>query len=151
MELWFKNAIVYTIDVGSVRGWERRRHRRFPGLTGKLDYLAGLNVNCIWLQPFFPPPDGTTDTMSPIIMRRSAIRHARRLCRVLAAARDRGIRILSDLVVNHASIDHPWYQEARRDPKSRYRDYFVWSKDKPPHADEGMVFPGQGEDHVDMG
>ena len=58
------------------------------------------------------------------------------------AARDRGIRIIADLVVNHTSIDHPWFQAARRDPKSKYRNWYVWSKEKPPNAEQGMVFPG---------
>ncbi len=58
------------------------------------------------------------------------------------AARDRGIRIIADLVVNHTSIDHPWFQAARRDSRSKYRNWYVWSKEKPPNAEQGMVFPG---------
>jgi maltose alpha-D-glucosyltransferase/alpha-amylase len=58
------------------------------------------------------------------------------------AAKQRGIRVLIDLVVNHTSNEHPWFKEARKDPKSKYRDWYVWSKTKPKNADEGMVFPG---------
>src|SRR4029079_19630789 len=57
-------------------------------------------------------------------------------------ARQRGIRVLIDLVINHTSNEHPWFKEARRDPASPYRDWYVWSKKKPPRANEGMVFPG---------
>ena len=56
--------------------------------------------------------------------------------------KQRGIRVLIDLVVNHTSNEHPWFQEARHDPKSRYRAWYVWSKRRPPHAKEGMAFPG---------
>src|SRR3954464_3507542 len=58
------------------------------------------------------------------------------------AAEQRGIRVLIDLVVNHTSNEHEWFKEARKDPKSKHRDWYVWSKKKPPHADTGMVFPG---------
>jgi maltose alpha-D-glucosyltransferase/alpha-amylase len=58
------------------------------------------------------------------------------------AARQRGIRVIIDLVVNHTSNQHPWFKEARRDPHSKYRDWYVWSKKKPPAANKGMVFPG---------
>jgi maltose alpha-D-glucosyltransferase / alpha-amylase len=58
------------------------------------------------------------------------------------AAKQRGIRVLIDLVVNHTSNEHPWFKEARKDPDSKYRDWYVWSKKKPPRANHGMVFPG---------
>src|SRR6476469_1341584 len=57
-------------------------------------------------------------------------------------AKQRGMRVIIDLVVNHTSNEHPWFQEARRDPESKYRDWYLWSKKKPASADKGMVFPG---------
>src|SRR5215510_10641715 len=57
-------------------------------------------------------------------------------------AKQRGIRVLIDLVLNHTSNEHAWFREARRDPKSKYREWYVWSKKKPPRANQGMVFPG---------
>ncbi|HEY2019475.1 MAG TPA: alpha-amylase family protein, partial [Bryobacteraceae bacterium] len=115
----------------------------FLGLSGKLDYLAGLNVDCIWLQPFYPSPcrdhgydisdyysiDPRYGTLGDFV-------------EFSQAAREKGIRIIADLVVNHTSIDHPWFQQARKDPKSKYRNWYVWSKEKPPDAEQGMVFPG---------
>jgi maltose alpha-D-glucosyltransferase/alpha-amylase len=104
-----------------VRGWERRRGvGDFLGLARKLDYLAGLNVSCLWLQPFFPSPgrdhgydisdyygiDPRYGTLGDFV-------------EFSQAARDRGIRIIADLVVNHTSIDHSWFQSARRDSKSK--------------------------------
>jgi maltose alpha-D-glucosyltransferase/alpha-amylase len=141
--LWHKNAIVYTIDVESFADGNGDGSGDFLGLSGKLDYLAGLNVNCIWLQPFFPSPRrdhgyDITDYYS-VDPRYGTLGE---FVEFSQAARDRGIRIIIDLVVNHTSIDHPWFREARADRKSRYRDWYVWSKEKPPNADQGMVFPG---------
>ena len=141
--LWHKNAIVYTIDVGVFADGNGDGVGDFLGLAGKLDYLAGLNVNCIWLQPFFVSPrrdhgydisdyyaiDPRFGTLGDFV-------------EFSQAARERGIRIIVDLVVNHTSIDHPWFQEARSDKRSKYRDWYVWSKEKPANASQGMVFPG---------
>jgi len=141
--LWHKNAIVYTVDVQSFADGNGDGIGDFLGLSGKLDYLSGLNVNCLWLQPFFPSPgrdhgydisdyygiDPRYGTLGDFV-------------EFSQAARERGIRIIADLVVNHTSIDHPWFQAARRDPKSKYRNWYVWSKKKPPNAEQGMVFPG---------
>src|SRR5689334_13863099 len=141
--LWHKNTIVYTVDLQSFADGNGDGVGDFLGLAGKLDYLSGLNVNCLWLQPFFPSPgrdhgydisdyysvDPRYGTLGDFV-------------EFSQAARDRGIRVITDLVVNHTSIDHPWFQAARRDPKSKYRNWYVWSKDKPPNAEQGMVFPG---------
>jgi maltose alpha-D-glucosyltransferase / alpha-amylase len=141
--LWQKNAIVYTIDVESFADGNGDGVGDFRGLAAKLDYLSGLNVSCVWLQPFFPSPfrdhgydisdyysvDPRYGTLGDFV-------------EFSQAARDRGIRVIADLVVNHTSIDHPWFQDARRDAHSPYRDWYVWSKEKPPNAEQGMVFPG---------
>ena len=142
-ELWHKNAIVYTADVESFADGNGDGIGDFRGLTGKLDYLSGLNVNCIWLQPFFPSPrrdygyditdyyniDARYGTLGEFV-------------EFSQAAGERGIRVILDLVVNHTSVDHPWFQEARRVKQSKYRDWYVWSKQKPANAEQGMVFPG---------
>lgn len=141
--LWHKNAVVYTIDVQSFADGNDDGIGDFLGLSKKLDYLTGLNVNCIWLQPFYSSPrrdhgydisdyytiDPRYGTLGDFV-------------EFSQAARDRGIRIIADLVVNHTSIDHPWFQQARRDKRSPYRDWYVWSKERPPDAEQGMAFPG---------
>jgi len=140
VELWFKNAIVYTIDVETFADGNGDGIGDFQGLTGKLDYLAGLNVDCLWLQPFFP--SGGRDHGYDVTDYYAVDPRLGTLGDFVEfshAASDRGIRILADLVVNHASIDHPWYQEARRDPKSRYRDYFVWSKNGSAQESGGLA------------
>ena len=141
--LWHKNAIIYTIDVETFADGNADGIGDFPGLSGKLDYLAGLNINCIWLQPFFPSPrrdhgyditdyyriDPRYGTLGDFV-------------EFSQAARDRGIKIIIDLVVNHTSIDHPWFQDACSSENSTCRDWYVWSKSKPPDAEQGMIFPG---------
>ncbi len=141
--LWHKNAIVYTVDVQSFADGNGDGVGDFLGLAGKLDYLSGLNVNCLWLQPFFPSPgrdhgydisdyygiDPRYGTLGDFV-------------EFSQAARDRGIRIIADLVVNHTSIDHSWFQAARRDSRSKHRNWYVWSREKPPNAEQGMAFPG---------
>jgi maltose alpha-D-glucosyltransferase/alpha-amylase len=127
-ELWHKNAIVYTVDLQSFADGNGDGIGDFPGLSARLDYLSGLNVNCIWLQPFYPSPrrdhgydisdyysvDPRYGTLGDFV-------------EFTQAARNHGIRVIADLVVNHTSIDHPWFQEARRDKNSKYRDWYVWS------------------------
>ena len=141
--LWHKNAVVYTVDLPSFADGNGDGIGDFLGLSGKLDYLAGLNVNCLWLQPFFPSPrrDNGYDVSDyySVDPRYGTLGD---FVEFSHAAQERGIRIITDLVVNHTSKDHPWFQEARRDPKSKYRNWYVWSKEKPPNAEQGMVFPG---------
>ena len=141
--LWHKNAIVYTVDVQSFADGNGDGVGDFRGLAGKLDYLSGLNVNCLWLQPFFPSPgrDHGYDISDyyAIDPRYGTLGDFVEFSR---AAGDRGIRVIADLVVNHTSIDHWWFQAARRDKRSKYRNWYVWSKEKPPDAEQGMAFPG---------
>jgi maltose alpha-D-glucosyltransferase/alpha-amylase len=144
--LWHKNAIVYTVDVQSFADGNGDGVGDFLGLAGKLDYISGLNINCLWLQPFYPSPrrDHGYDISDyySIDPRYGTLGE---FVEFSQAARDRGIRIIADLVVNHTSIDHPWFQAARRDPRSKYRGWYVWSKEKPPNAEQGMAFPGVQE------
>lgn len=142
-ELWYKNAIIYNLDVRSFMDADGDGIGDFRGLTGRLDYLAGLGVTCVWLMPFYASPDrddgyDVTDYYA-VDPRYGTLGEFVEFAR---AADQRGIRILVDLVVNHTSIDHPWFQTARRDPASRYRDWYVWSKTRPREWNRGMVFPG---------
>lgn len=139
---WYKNAIIYCLDVKTFADGNGDGIGDFVGLNGKLDYLAGLNVDCVWLQPFHPSPmrdngydvtdyygvDPRLGTLGDFV------EFSRR-------ARERGMRVMIDLVVNHTSIDHPWFQASRASPDSPFRDWYVWSEDKPEDAHEGMVFP----------
>jgi maltose alpha-D-glucosyltransferase/alpha-amylase len=115
----------------------------FPGLTSKLDYLRSLEITCVWLLPFYPTPN--RDNGYDVSDYYGVDRRLGTLGEFLEftrAAAERGIRVIVDLVVNHTSIDHPWFQDARTGPDARYHDYYLWSDRKPEQADEGMVFPG---------
>lgn len=142
IDLWYKNAIVYSLDVETFRDANGDGIGDFQGLTDKLDYLAGLNVNCVWLLPFYPSPNrdngyDVTDFYG-VDPRLGTLGD---FVEFTHQARERGMRVIIDLVVNHTSINHPWFQMARSDPQSIYRDYYVWSKTEPPDSREGVVFP----------
>src|SRR5437773_5547472 len=117
-EFWHKNAIVYAIDVEAFADSNGDGIGDFPGLTSKLDYLTGLNVSCVWLQPFYPSPNRDHGyDISDYYGVDSRLGTLGDFVDFSLAARERGIRVIIDLVVNHTSIDHPWFQEALRDPK----------------------------------
>jgi maltose alpha-D-glucosyltransferase / alpha-amylase len=142
-DLWYKNAIIYCLDVEKYVDSDGDGVGDFEGLTRRLDYLAGLGVTCIWLQPFYPSPnrDNGYDvsdyynihpkhgTLGQFV---DFMNHAEQI----------GLRVIVDLVANHTSDRHPWFQAARKDPSSPYRDWYVWSKKRPANHAEGMVFPG---------
>ncbi len=142
-DLWYKNAVIYCLSVESFMDSNGDGIGDFAGLMRRLDYLHGLGVTAIWLMPFQTSPqrdDGydVSDYYS-VDPRYGTLGD---FVEFTHGAKQRGIRVIIDLVVNHTSDQHPWFQEARRDPESKYRDWYVWSKKKPPNAHEGMVFPG---------
>ncbi|MGQ9366970.1 alpha-amylase family protein [Azospirillum sp. ST 5-10] len=142
-DLWYKNAVIYCLSVGSFMDADGDGAGDFKGLMRRLDYLQGLGVSTLWLMPFQPSPRrdhgyDLTDHYG-VDPRYGSLGD---FVEFAHAARQRGLRIIMDLVINHTSDQHPWFQAARRDPASPFRDYYVWSKDKPPNADQGMVFPG---------
>ena len=142
-DLWYKNAIVYCLSVGTYLDTNADGVGDFQGLLRRLDYLQGLGVTAIWLLPFQQSPgrdDGydVSDYYS-VDPRYGSLGD---FVEFTQGCRQRGLRVLIDLVVNHTSDQHPWFQEARKDPKSKYRDWYVWSKKKPRNANKGMVFPG---------
>ncbi|MDQ3171994.1 MAG: alpha-amylase family protein [Acidobacteriota bacterium] len=142
-DLWYKNAIIYCLDVEKFQDTNGDGVGDFEGLMRRLDYLAGIGVTCIWLQPFYKSPnrDNGYDVSDYYSVHEkhgslgdyvNFMNHAKAL----------GLRVIVDLVVSHTSIDHPWFQAARSSPSSPYRDWYVWSKDRPKNHREGIVFPG---------
>ncbi len=142
-DLWYKNAVIYCLSVGTYMDSNGDGIGDFEGLMRRLDYLHGLGVTAIWLMPFQVSPhrdDGyDVSDYYGVDPRYGTLGD---FVEFTHGAKQRGIRVLIDLVVNHTSDQHPWFKEARRDPNSKYRDWYVWSKKKPPRADRGMVFPG---------
>lgn len=142
-DLWYKNAIIYCLDVEKYVDSNGDGIGDFEGLARRLDYLAGLGVTCIWLQPFYPSPNrdngydvsdyyGVHPKHGSLGEFVDFMNHAEQL----------GLRVIVDLVVNHTSDRHPWFQSARKDRNSPYRDWYVWSKTRPADHATGMVFPG---------
>src|ERR1700726_686501 len=141
--LWYKNAIIYCLSVATYMDANGDGIGDFSGLMRRLDYLQGLGVTAIWLMPFQPSP-GKDDGYDVADYYGVNPRYGTSgdFVEFTRGCRQRGLRVLIDLVVNHTSDQHPWFQEARRDPKSKYRDWYVWSKKKPKNAASGVVFPG---------
>ncbi|GGE28630.1 maltose alpha-D-glucosyltransferase [Agaricicola taiwanensis] len=147
--MWYQDAIIYGIDVEKFADGNGDGIGDFIGLTSKLPYLRKLGITCIWLLPFFDTPNRDngydirdyyrlnpqTGTMGDFI-------------EFIRRAGEHGIRVIVDLVVNHTSTEHPWFEAARRDARSRFRDYYIWS-DSPPAIDTNntTIFPGE-EDNV---
>jgi maltose alpha-D-glucosyltransferase/alpha-amylase len=142
-DLWYKNAVIYNLAVATYMDADGDGVGDFSGLMRRMDYLHGLGVTAIWLMPFQASPgrDGGYD-ISDYYQVDARYGTLGDFVEFTHAARQRGIRVIIDLVVNHTSDQHPWFQEARRDPKSKYREWYVWSKRKPRDANKGMVFPG---------
>jgi maltose alpha-D-glucosyltransferase/alpha-amylase len=142
-DLWYKNAIVYCLSVGTFQDSNGDGIGDFQGLGRRLDYLQGLGVTAVWLMPFQTSPckDGGYDISDyyNVDPRYGTLGD---FVEFTHAAHQRGMRVLIDLVVNHTSDKHPWFRDACRNPASKYRDWYVWSKTKPANANEGMVFPG---------
>ncbi len=141
-DVWWKNAIFYCLDVETFQDSNGDGIGDFSGLTRQIDYLAGLGVTCLWLMPFYPSPnrdDGYDVTDYYAVDRR--LGSLGDFVEFVRTARDRGIRVIADLVVNHTSKEHPWFQAARADRSSPYRDWYVWRDTIPEDGPEGLVFP----------
>lgn len=146
LDLWYKNAIVYCLDVETYMDGNGDGIGDFEGLTQRLNYLAGLGITCIWLMPFYPTPnrDNGYDVMDfyNVDPRLGSLGDFVEFTRL---ASERGVRVIIDLVVNHTSTQHPWFQAACQDRHSKYHNFYVWSQEKPKDAHKGIVFPGVQE------
>jgi maltose alpha-D-glucosyltransferase/alpha-amylase len=142
-DLWYKNAVIYSLSVATYMDANGDGIGDFQGLLRRLDYLHGMGVTALWLMPFQPSPgqDGGYDIADyyGVDPRYGTLGD---FVEFTEGCKQRGMRVLIDLVVNHTSNKHPWFQEACRDPQSKYRDWYVWSNKKPKDAASGVVFPG---------
>jgi maltose alpha-D-glucosyltransferase/alpha-amylase len=139
--LWYKDAVFYEIPVRSFYDANADGSGDFRGLTEKLDYVQSLGVDCIWLLPFYQSPlrDDGYD-IADYFQIHPDLGTIEDFREFVDAAHTRGIRVIADLVVNHTSDQHPWFQEARRDPTSPKRDYYVWSDDPEKYKEARIIF-----------
>ena len=143
-DLWWKNAVVYCLDVETYADGNGDGCGDFRGLIQQIDHLDRLGVTCIWLMPFYPSPDrddgyDITDFYG-VDPRLGTLGD---FVEFVRTARDRGMRVIADLVVNHTSDQHPWFVEARSSRESPKRDWYIWVDEEPADAAQGVVFPDQ--------
>jgi maltose alpha-D-glucosyltransferase/alpha-amylase len=139
--LWFKTAVFYEIYVRGFYDANADGSGDFAGLTEKLDFLQWLGVDCVWLLPMYPSPlrDGGYD-IADFFTIHPDYGTVEDFTRFVEAAHERGIRVIADLVMNHTSSDHPWFQEARSSPDSPKRDWYVWADTDEGYPDARIIF-----------
>jgi maltose alpha-D-glucosyltransferase/alpha-amylase len=138
---WFKSAVFYEALVGSFKDSTGDGVGDLAGLTEKLDYLQWLGIDCLWLPPFFASPlrDGGYDVSgyTEVLPAYGTIED---FCALVQAAHARGIRVIIDMVMNHTSDAHPWFQASRADPDGPYGDFYVWADDDKGYPDARIIF-----------
>lgn len=141
--LWYKDAILYEVHVRAFHDGNGDGIGDFPGLIQKLDYLADLGITALWLLPFAPSPlrDDGYD-IADFTSINPAYGTLEDFQAFLNQAHNRGIRVITELVINHTSDQHPWFQRARRAPPgSRERNFYVWSDTSDKYPDVPLMFP----------
>jgi trehalose synthase len=140
-DLWWKNGVIYCLDVEIYRDSDGDGVGDFRGLIDEIDYLAELGVTCVWLMPFYPSPNRDDGyDISDYYGVDERLGSLGDFVEFVRTANDRGIRVILDLVVNHTSDKHPWFIEARSSPGSSRRNWYVW-RDKPAPTPAGIAFP----------
>lgn len=129
--MWYKRTVLYSIDIKVYHDSNGDGTGDIKGVIRKLDYIRSLGINCIWLLPFFPSPklDNGYDVMDyygvdPLLGSPGDF------VQLIDEAAERGIRVIIDLVINHTSIEHPWFRDAEKSRESKYRNFYIWT-DKP--------------------
>jgi len=139
--LWYKNAVFYQVNVRAFFDSNQDGHGDLPGLTQKLNYIQKLGIDCLWIMPFYPSPlkdDGyDISDFYNIQAKYGTLDQFRTL---IQAAHERGIRIIIDMIMNHTSDQHDWFQQARADRNSPYRDFYVWSDTKEKYKEARIIF-----------
>ncbi len=143
---WYKNALIYNLEIGVFKDSDGDGRGDIPGLISKLDYLRSMGVDVLWLAPFFPSPgrDDGYDVADFYGIDPSLGNHGH-FTELVRQARQRGMRIILDLVINHTSDQHPWFRASSSSRDSPFREWYIWSEKRPKDWNKGMVFPGVQE------
>ena len=138
---WYKRAVFYEVLVRTFYDSNGDGTGDIKGLIEKLDYLAWLGVDCLWIPPFYDSPlrDGGYDIRDyrKVLPEFGTVQD---FAALIDAAHERGMRIVVDLVMNHTSDSHEWFQESRRDPQGPFGDYYVWADDDSGYPDARVIF-----------
>ena len=139
--LWYKDAVFYEVSVSAFKDSNDDGRGDLHGLSEKLDYIQNLGVDCIWLMPIYPSPwkDDGYD-IADYYNIASAFGNLEDFKSLVKNAHARGIRVIMDLVMNHTSDEHPWFQSARGDQNSPFRDYYVWSDTDKKYEEARIIF-----------
>jgi len=142
-DLWWKNAVVYCLDIQTFFDSDGDGCGDLVGLTERIDYLAGLGVTCLWLMPCYPSPERDDGyDIADFFNVEERLGTLGDFAEMLRTAHDRGMRVIVDLVVNHTSHRHRWFQSARKGKEAPFHDYYVWQDEKPDDKEQ-LVFPGE--------
>jgi maltose alpha-D-glucosyltransferase/alpha-amylase len=138
---WFKRVVFYEVLVRAFGDSTGNGIGDLRGLVDKLDYLEWLGIECLWLLPFYNSPlrDGGYD-ISDYYSARPELGTVEDFVTLLDKAHARGIRVITDLVLNHTSEEHPWFQSSRRDPDGPHGDFYVWNDDDQRYLDARVIF-----------
>ena len=141
MKNWYRNAVIYQADTTHFQDSDGDGMGDLAGVAQRLPYLRGMGVTCLWLTPFYGSPfrDGGYDVADHMAVD-PRLGTLADMVHLLETAEDMGIRVMVDLVAQHTSDQHPWFQAARRDRQSPYRDYYVWA-DEPEPTEVKPIFP----------
>jgi maltose alpha-D-glucosyltransferase/alpha-amylase len=140
--LWFKNAVIYSMDVATFQDSNDDGIGDLRGVTRRLDYLRGLGVTCLWLLPFFPSPDRDNGyDVSDYYGVDPRHGDLGEFTARLEAADELGIKVLIDLVLQHTSDQHPWFREACSSRDSPFRDFYIWTDDPEQEPPVDPMFP----------
>jgi maltose alpha-D-glucosyltransferase / alpha-amylase len=138
---WYMNAVFYEVHIRAFCDSNNDGIGDIPGLISKLDYIKDLGIDCIWILPIYPSPlkDDGYDIADyyDIHPDYGTLEDFKTL---IKEAHQRGLRVIADLVLNHTSDQHPWFQKSRSDPNSKYRDYYVWSETDDKYSDARIIF-----------
>lgn len=140
-DLWYKNAVFYELNIRGFMDSNNDGRGDFKGIISRLDYLSDLGIDCIWLLPMYPSP-GRDDgyDISDYCAIKKEYGNLKDFKKFLKEAHKRGIRVISDLVLNHTSDQHMWFKEARKGPDNPYHDYYVWTDDPDQYGDARIIF-----------